>query len=400
MYTAGSLTQVDDNNTKVDVNDFESISNEHFALMQALDKEPENKQYLGRMHAIQNIATNLGDKGQETLRNSYARYLASQTSPLMNGTTTGLSIAAGHLASDHISTYKANDRGMYAMINDLNRKDYTTTDANGATIANGGFRQVPGTGAGTNRSPVYASAKYDTAGTGSYTKQTLANANEGALRRLRTSAQNGTLQGKQLSDLADTANQILSDPTMDSLKPEVRDELVKIAASSYSKNAQSQTVDADQETIASKALSAAGEGTLSKIANSINSANAATLTQADKDEYRDLAENARRTLKTSDRLSQPQIDHLQDIISGVKRLGIKDIDGNDFRAVDPSTIHVRSAAGSSANQAPQELQEISYGDFVQNTVGSHGTKKWQVAQRDSQGNVTGYRNVTADEMEN
>ena len=151
------------------------------------------------------------------------------------------------------------------MVNDFSAMDY---NASGRSGANSGFVKGRNLSGGTT----YVSDHYDRAGTASYTKESLAKANDGAIDHLYKNILDKKITGQELNNIADTADNVLSDPTMSNVKPSVRSKLAQIAAAKYGFGAKGQTEDAGQSAEGSRVLSSAGEGALASIASRIWSA--------------------------------------------------------------------------------------------------------------------------------
>lgn len=348
------------NSTTFDVNSVSDLEAEHARLIDALDANPDDARAQAQMRAIQNLLMAQGDPGQETIFKNYMRRAA------LGGDSEGLHAAARHIASDgkYMQKIKAEDKGLFSAINHFKTGDFSHA------------------GSG-------ASAYYGAQGAGSYTAQTLAAADLGAIDRLVEGVTTGAIRGGDLRKLTSLANEALSNPNLQ-LKGDVRQKLENLAAAGYSVGGSTIGVSSAGST----ALSGASLETLDSMVQRIRAINGGaaftgtpTAPGAALDEYNEvqaMARNAERALRNPNTPHDAAtVDRLQDILMAAQDMGVKDASGADFNRVDPAAIKIRgvekrtapppppgweasgiwnSATGGSP--APNKQQQIAYQEWA------------------------------------
>lgn len=317
------------NSDTFDVNSISDLETEHARLIDALDANPDDARAQAQMRAIQNLLMSQGDPGQEAIFQNYMRRAAR------GGDSSGLHAAARHIASDgkYMQKIKAEDKGLFSAVNHFKTGDFSH--------AGGG-----------------ALAYYGAQGAGSYTAQTLANADLGAIERLTASIQSGAISGSDLSKLTNLANEALSNPNLQ-LKGDVRQRLENLVAASYGVGGSI----TGTSSAGSTALSGASLETLDSMVQRIRAINggtaftgAPTTPGAALDEYNEvqaMARNAERALRNPNTPHDAAtVDRLQDILMAAQDMGVKDTSGADFNRVDPAAIKIRGIEKRTAPPTP------------------------------------------------
>lgn len=198
--------------TAVNINDPNSVGRYHaeaLARYEAATSDAERGEAMSQIKAAQNILSKT-DKGRAQVQNNLEAALAG-------GRVAGLSGASAHLMSNFGDAYKNKNRGAHEMIRDL-----ATTDLSKSAALTGLQSKL------TN-------GDYAFAGTGKYTAESLAGADDAALDRFVDGVNNGKLTGNELADIQATAYEALQKSKNGTLniKPEVSQKLEQIVGSNY-----------------------------------------------------------------------------------------------------------------------------------------------------------------------
>ena len=198
--------------TAVNINDPNSVGRYHaeaLARYEAATSDAERGEAMSQIKAAQNILSKT-DKGRAQVQNNLE-------TALKNGQVAGLSGASAHLMGNFGDTYKSKNRGAHKMIQDL-----ATTDlSKSATL--------------TGLQSKLTNGDYAFAGTGKYTAESLAGADDAALDRFVDGVNNGSLTGNELANIQATAYEALQKSKSGTLniKPEVSRKLEQIIGSNY-----------------------------------------------------------------------------------------------------------------------------------------------------------------------
>ncbi len=171
----------------------------------------ERRRAMANVKAAQSLLSGT-DAGRSEIQNNLEEAVA-------NGNTAGLAEAAGHLQGSYGDLYKAKNRGANALITDL---------ATAERDSNNEISSEAVTGM-QNKMSRYA---YDAAGTSKYTQESLANADDQALRRMQNALSiKGAVSQKERQNIISTAQNAMKmyDEGKLSVKPEARQYLEQIA---------------------------------------------------------------------------------------------------------------------------------------------------------------------------
>lgn len=303
-----------------------SIEAEYGRQLDALAANPEDKEALRKVEALQQHFATQGDSGRAVMQRAFESRLAS-------GNIAGLSKATQAIASDSrtLGDIKGADRGLFAMVNDIN--------------------------SGRARTGAGAAAYYGSRGTDKYNAQSLVNADEGALNRLVARTNDGTITGGDLNSLAGSAREALSNPNIN-VKPEQEAALRQLANAGYAQGASS---SATSGTAGSNAMAASSAANINSAASYIrgmnggsrfsSSANAAN--NADYKMIQGMAQNAQTALQDSTKTyDQDQVKAMQDVIKAARDMGVSNDVGNTFDNVNPTRIQIRGVEARSMPTPP------------------------------------------------
>lgn len=207
----------DNDGNVVNTNDAESVSRYHREALgryRSARSADEQRQAMAQVKAAQNILSKT-DKGRAGIQRNFEQ-------AIRDGSTVGLSEAAGHLMGEYGDKYKSVNRGAHAMLSDLSTMDLSnennirTIQSRLDTIDNNGS--------------IVQSGSYSMKGTDKYTEESLAGADDIALDRMIESVKNGSLTGSDLMDIQSTARRALAKSESGNLniKPEVQRKLESI----------------------------------------------------------------------------------------------------------------------------------------------------------------------------
>ncbi len=175
----------------------EKLGDMYTSSLRTLNDNPEDVEARNRVMALQNILSKT-DAGRAQIQNRMENFVDN----LPEGSETrGISAAAGHLLSEHGDTYKSKNRGFNNWI---------------SQAANGNVTKV---------------GAHDSEGAQKYTAESLANADEEALKRLVRSYESGDMKGDDRNAISQTAREALDNPNIQ-VKPEVARYLRSIAGPS------------------------------------------------------------------------------------------------------------------------------------------------------------------------
>ena len=207
--------EYDDGNKKVNANDLRSVSDYHKYLLRQIADPNKSKEEratnMEKVKAVQNILSGT-DKGRGYVQQNIE-------DAIRHDETIGLSEAASHLFVNYGDKYKAANRGAHAMLSDL---AIGRTDDSG-DLVDANSRKIKG-----------KLDEYSMAGTDKYTAESLASADEEAIKRLVDAYSRGRLgsvadQTSEAYKIASTAYSAMNNPNISTkLKPEVGDELKKL----------------------------------------------------------------------------------------------------------------------------------------------------------------------------
>jgi len=305
-----------------------SLEAEYNRQLDILQDHPEDATALRRVRALQQHFADQGDHGRAVIQRAFERRAVS-------GQTRGISVAAREIARDSkfLGNIKSGDRGLFAMVNDA---------------ADGSMQQHTGAS---------AIAHYGSMGTDKYTAQSLAGADDGALDRLVSGVENGSISGGELSKLAGTAREALTNPNVQ-VKPEVEGRLRSIAMAGYAQGASS---NATGGTAGSNAMANSSVANISSAASYIRSMNGgtrfdSTATAANNESYKmvqSMAQNAQTALRDSTKTyTQDQVKAMQDVIKAARDMGVKNDVNGTFNAVDSASIQIRGVEPRSMPTPP------------------------------------------------
>jgi len=361
--------------------DEQILGNEYEDVLAQFAAAPRNRVLEVKVKALQNVLSET-DAGRRQVQNRMTSVLARNSANLTDGEETGLSKAAAHLMSGKLGvTYKAKNRGMFSMIGDLSRKQYgmgtqEMRDSSGAVITDPtsgqarrhSFQRVV-TGTDTSGRDIfdYQSSYYDKNGLGSYTEETLAGADEGAIDHILAGINNGNISGRDLSTIAQTASGALNNSNIN-VQPKIAEKLRQMERAGFA---------GSKELIANASDASLGD-VVSRIGSSEISGN----------ELASIAENAKLALTDPAALhSQGTVERLNQILTAAGAHGAVDAaTGANFEAVDPTSIKVR---GAKAPEPPKQIAELAYpGGVTRSTNAIHTPgrpRRTEVVWKDSAG---------------
>ncbi len=327
-----------------------SLEAEYERQLDALTANPEDQEAKRKAMALQQIFATQGDKGRAVIQRALESRLTR------GGKTTGLHVAARAIANDSrfLGEIKGGDRGLFAMVNDLNS---ARLDSSGNII---------GTAADAHRG-AGAAAYYGSRGTSAYTAQAMANLDDGALRRLATNVDSGVISGDELNNLAGSAHEALSNPNIN-VKPEHREQLRKIANAGYAQGASSAANVSS--TVGSNAMANSSARDIDSASQYIRGLNggtkfAASANASNNEDYKlaqSMAQNASTALRdTTKTYSQEQVKAMQDVIKAARDMGVMNDSGNTFAQVDSAKIQVRGVEPRVIPTRPANFDE--HGNF-------------------------------------
>lgn len=303
-----------------------SLEAEYGRQLDALSRNSEDAEALRRVRALQQHFATQGDSGRAVMQRAFESRLTS-------GNIAGLSKATQAIASDSrtLGDIKGADRGLFAMVNDIN--------------------------SGRARTGAGAAAYYGSRGTDKYNAQSLVNADEGALNRLVARTNDGTITGGDLNSLAGSAREALSNPNIN-VKPEQEAALRQLANAGYAQGASS---GATSGTAGSNAMAASSAANINSAASYIrgmnggsrfsSSANAAN--NADYKMIQGMAQNAQTALQDSTKTyDQDQVKAMQDVIKAARDMGVSNDVGHTFDNVNPTRIQIRGVEARSMPTPP------------------------------------------------
>ena len=199
LLTSGKAAYTEnDKSIAVNTNSAESIGKYH---AQALATYRDAKRSgdlakantaMAQVKAAQNLLSKTDDGRRQVFQNLSAA--------LRSGETTGLGDAASHLMSDFGDKYKSVNRGAHAMIADLSTGNLEDSSVLSSLQAKLDYTDAAG---------AFHSGAYSMAGTGKYTPESLAGADDLALDNLAKSVENGSLVGDDLLNLQSTVTKAL-----------------------------------------------------------------------------------------------------------------------------------------------------------------------------------------------
>lgn len=316
-----------------------SLGTEYEDVLKKYIVSPGNRDLEVRIKALQNILSET-DAGREQLQNHMISAMLASSASLSNGEESGLSKAAAHLSAGKLgATYKAKNRSMYNMLGDLSRKQYDMgtqemRDASGNVIMDPttgqarrhSFQQVTTTDSQGNSTTSYRSSYYDKSGLSSYTAETLAGADEGAIDRIMDGISSGNIEGNNLQDIAKTASEALNSDTV-RVQPKIAKKLRQIERAGFA---------ASHTAIAGASDASLGDVVGRIQTGEINNNNGST-------ELTRIAQSAQAALRDQTALHSPETaERLNQILSAAAAQGAIDpTTHSHFREVDAASIKVR-----------------------------------------------------------
>lgn len=322
-----------------DYND-NSLEAEYGRQLEILRKDSENKEALRSVKALQRHFLDQGDRGRAVIQRAFEASLGNGETIAADTTATKLAARAITADSKAMGAIKNGDRGLFAMVNDLNTGRERTEMVDGLTPAE-----------------YYASK-----GVSSYTPETLAKADDGAIDRLVSGINNNTISGDDLSTLGETAREALDNPSVQA-KPEVAKKLRQIVTADYAQGASSSVTGS---TAGSNAMALSRASDINNAASYIRQMNGkkkfdTTANASNNEEYRlvqGMAQNARTALHDSTKTyTQEQVQALQDVIKAASDMGVNNDLGNKFQQADAARIQVRGRAQRVAPTRPANFDE-------------------------------------------
>lgn len=367
--------------------DEQIMGDEYEDALNELMARPTDRAAEVRVQALQNLlsATDAGrSQVQSRMMSVLDNTLRTNPSLLRNGETSGLSVAAAHLNQQHMATYKAKNRGMFSLIGDLSRQQYdmgtqemldergrVITDPTTGEAQRHRFERIAQQDANGNvmrdsrgqEMFRYRSTHYDRSGLTSYTAETLAGADEGAIDRIMESINNGMVGSNDLQSISTTASEALNSDTV-RVQPKIAQKLRRIERAGYA---------ASPSTFA-RATDASLGDVVSRIqSGEISNANGST-------ELTRLALSAQSALRDPAALHSPETaERLNQILTAAGAQGAVDTaTGSRFRAVDSASIKIRGReAPRQRRAAPVPQGWTENGIWVGG--GSGPTKRQQIA---------------------
>lgn len=303
-----------------------------------------------RVQALQNLlsATDAGrSQVQSRMMSVLDHTMRTNPSLLANGQTSGLSVAAAHLNQQHMATYKAKNRGMFSLIGDLSRQQYdmglqemrdeqgrVITDPMTGQAQRHRFERIAQQDANGNvmrdsRGQEifrYRSTHYDRSGLTSYTAETLAGADEGAIDRIMESINNGMVSSNDLQSISTTASEALNSDTV-RVQPKIAQKLRRIERAGYASSP--------------SLFARASDASLGDIASRIQSGEIKDT--AASPELTRIALSAQSALRDPAALHSPETaERLNQILTAAGAKGAVDTaTGSRFKAVDSASIKIR-----------------------------------------------------------
>jgi hypothetical protein len=207
----------DNDENVVNTNDAESVSRYHREALgryRSARSADEQRQAMAQVKAAQNILSKT-DKGRAGIQRNFEQ-------AIRDGSTVGLSEAAGHLMGEYGDKYKSVNRGAHAMLSDLSTMDLS--NENNIRTIQSRLDTIDDNGS------IVQSGSYSMKGTDKYTEESFAGADDIALDRMIESVKNGSLTGSDLMDIQSTARRALAKSGSGNLniKPEVQRKLESI----------------------------------------------------------------------------------------------------------------------------------------------------------------------------
>ena len=207
----------DNDGNVVNTNDAESVSRYHREALgryRSARSADEQRQAMAQVKAAQNILSKT-DKGRAGIQRNFEQ-------AIRDGSTVGLSEAAGHLMGEYGDKYKSVNRGAHAMLSDLSTMDLS--NENNVRTIQSRLDTID------NNGSIVQSGSYSMKGTDKYTEESLAGADDIALDRMIESIKNNSLTGSDLMDIQSTARRALAKSESGNLniKPEVQRKLESI----------------------------------------------------------------------------------------------------------------------------------------------------------------------------
>ncbi len=188
------IKDMTDNDGNYIANSPEKLGDMYASSLRTLNDNPEDAEARTRVMALQNILSKT-DAGRAQIQNRMEDFVDN----LPEGSDTkGISAAAGHLLGEHGDTYKSKNRGFNNWI---------------SQAANGNVTKV---------------SSHDSEGAQKYTAESLANADDEALRRIVRSYESGNMSAEDRAAISNTAGEALSNKNIQ-VKPEVAAYLKRIA---------------------------------------------------------------------------------------------------------------------------------------------------------------------------
>lgn len=333
-----------------DFADEQLLGNEYEAALNEFIANPTSREAEIKVKALQNILSET-DAGRSQVQNRMIAAMQANAGSLTNGAESGLSKAASHLMSGKLgATYKAKNRGMFSMIGDLSRKQYDTgtqemRDAQGNIITDPATGQARhhafqrtdlGTDSAGKKIFNYSSSYYDRSGLSSYTAETLAGADEGAIDRIMDGISNGNIDGRDLQAITETASEALNSDTV-RVQPKIAQKLRQIERSGYAASP--------------SAFARASDASLGDIASRIQSGEIKDTAQSP--ELTRLALSAQSALRDPAALHSPETaERLNQILTAAGVQGAVDAaTGSRFSAVDSASIKIRGREAPKPRQA-------------------------------------------------
>ena len=316
-----------------------ALGDEYEDVLSQYIASPDDRDLEVKVKALQNILSET-DAGREQVQNHMISAMLANSASLTNGTESGLSKAAAHLSAGKLgATYKAKNRSMYNMLGDLSRKQYDMgtqemRDASGNAIMDPttgqarrhSFQQVTTTDSQGNSTTSYRSSYYDKSGLSSYTAETLAGADEGAIDRIMDGISSGNIEGNNLQDIAKTASEALNSDTV-RVQPKIAKKLRQIERAGFA---------ASHTAIAGASDASLGDVVGRIQTGEINNNNGST-------ELTRIAQSAQAALRDQTALHSPETaERLNQILSAAAAQGAIDpTTHSHFREVDAASIKVR-----------------------------------------------------------
>lgn len=359
--------------------DEQSLGNEYEKVLNDFIASPNDRDLEVKVKALQNILSET-DEGRSQIQNRMisAMMNSANVSRLENGKETGLSKAASYLSTGKLgATYKAKNRSMFSMLGDLSRKQYDMgtqemRDGQGNIITDPSTGQaqhhrfdriVSGTDAQGNDIFRYRSSYYDGSGLASYTAETLAGADEGAINRITESIDSGNISGASLQAIAETASEALNSDTV-RVQPKIAQKLRQIERAGYASSP--------------SLFARASDASLGDIASRIQSGEIKDTTSSP--ELTRIALSAQSALRDPAALHSPETaERLNQILTAAGAKGAVDTaTGSHFRAVDSASIKIRGRETPKLRQAAPVPQ-----GWTENGIwvggGTGPTKRQQIA---------------------